>query len=94
MITRIVKMTFQEGKEKDFLKIFQENENKIKNFEGCTHLELLRDVNQSNVFFTYSYWKSEEDLKKYRDSELFEKVWAKTSLLFSEKAEAWSLTKQ
>ena len=94
MITRIVKMTFLKGKEKNFLEIFRENENTIRNFEGCSHLELWNDINEPAVFFTYSLWESEDHLKNYRDSELFRSVWEKTSALFSEKAEARSLTKQ
>ena len=94
MITRIVKMTFKEGKENDFLEIFRENENKIRNFDGCSHLELWNDIHKPGIFFTYSIWKSEDHLKSYRNSELFEKVWEKTAALFSEKAEAWSLNKQ
>ena len=34
---------------------------------------------------------TEEDLEKYRKSELFKGVWAKTKILFAEKAEAWTL---
>lgn len=90
MITRIVKMTFMPERIDDFKKIFDENKNAIRNFKGCTHLDLLQDVNNPAIFFTYSYWNSENDLLTYRESELFNKVWAKTNILFAEKAEAWS----
>ena|SRR5581483_4435131 len=91
MITRIVKMSFDPIRVNDFLKVFEESKNKIRSFEGCVHLELLNDVLHPHVFFTYSQWISEENLNKYRFSELFKSTWAKTKPLFIEKAEAWSL---
>ena len=84
-------MTFQSDKVNDFLEIFDASKTLIRNSEGCTHLELLNDINSSNIFFTYSYWRDEEALNTYRNSELFITVWSKTKVLFSEKPEAWSL---
>ena len=91
MIIRIVKMTFQPEEVANFLKIFKESKQLIRNMEGCTHLELLNDINSSTIFFTYSYWQTENDLNNYRNSELFERVWGKTKVLFAAKAEAWSV---
>jgi quinol monooxygenase YgiN len=91
MITRIVKMTFRPEEVDNFLAVFDESSSLIRNFKGCNHLELLRDENDPCIFFTYSYWDSEEHLNHYRYSELFKSVWAKTSKLFAEKATAWSV---
>lgn len=91
MIIRIVKMTFQQDKTADFLKVFNESKHLIAGFEGCTSLKLLNDRNNPGIFFTYSHWESEENLEKYRNSELFASVWAKTKILFAAKAEAWSV---
>lgn len=91
MIIRIVKMTFMPEKVNEFLEIFDSSKHLIRNFEGCSHLELLNDINSPNIFFTYSYWKSEKDLNNYRDSELFGTVWKKTKVLFAVKTEAWSV---
>ncbi|MGE0561986.1 MAG: putative quinol monooxygenase [Flavobacteriales bacterium] len=88
---RIVKMTFAPENVDAFLKNFNENKTLIRNFDGVEHLELFRDKNNPNIFFTYSYWKSEEYLEKYRVSDLFKSVWAKTKPLFSADAEAWSV---
>ncbi len=90
-ITRLVKMTFRKEEVETFQKIFSENKKFIAAFEGCLHLELQRDVNAPNIFFTISKWRSEKELDNYRNSELFKNVWAKTKVLFGEKAEAWSL---
>lgn len=90
MINRIVKMTFREEELDSFLEVFEASKDKIRNFPGVKHLELLQDVKQKNVLFTYSLWESEDDLENYRHSELFKKTWAKTKPLFSEKAQAWS----
>ena len=91
MIIRIVKMTFEPQKVNDFLIIFNESKQLIRNMEGCSHLELLNDINSTNIYFTYSYWDSENDLNNYRNSQLFNNVWTKTKALFSAKPEAWSV---
>ena len=93
MFVRIVKMGFQEDKIDEFLANFEENKSSIRGFEGCQFLELYRGKDNTNQFFTYSYWKDEEALENYRHSELFKKVWANTKILFNEKPEAWSVDK-
>lgn len=93
MLVRIVKMSFSENSINDFLNTFEHNKTKIKNFKGCKLLELYRDRKDPNVFFTYSYWDSENDLEQYRQSELFKTVWSQTKLLFNAKPEAWSVDK-
>ncbi len=91
MIIRIVKMSFQKDQTTEFQNVFHESKALIRDMPGCTHLELLRDVNEKNIFFTYSYWNSENDLNNYRNSEVFATVWAKTKKLFDAKPEAWSV---
>ena len=93
MLVRIVKLSFEPSKIEEFLSNFEANKHKIRNFEGCCFLELYRDQNTTNVFFTYSYWASETDLNTYRHSELFKEVWATTKPLFNAKPEAWSVDK-
>lgn len=91
MIIRIVKMSFEPGKVNDFLAVFNASKHLIRNFEGCSHLELLHDLDEKNIFFTYSYWKDENALENYRRSELFKNVWSRTKILFNNKPEAWSV---
>jgi len=91
MIKRIVKLSFQEDKLTAFREIFEESKAKIKGFEGCHHVELLQGIDPNNIFFTFSIWDSEAALNKYRHSDLFQKIWAKTKVLFSDKPEAWSV---
>lgn len=86
-------MSFEAEKIDQFLITFKAHKKKIRNFKGCNHLELLRDKNNENIFFTYSYWNNEKSLENYRNSELFSTVWAKTKVLFNEKPAAWSLNK-
>lgn len=93
MFVRIVKMNFKASNIELFLENFNENKVKIRNSKGCNLLELYRDKNDSNTFFTYSYWESEADLETYRNSELFKLVWRKTKVLFNNKPEAWSVDK-
>ena len=93
MLVRIVKLTFQEDKIADFLKNFNEIKYQIRSFEGNEFLELYQDKLDARVFFTYSYWKDELALEKYRKSALFSEVWSYTKTLFAEKPEAWSVDK-
>lgn len=90
MINRIVRMSFQEEKVQEFLDWFNTHKEKIKNVEGCLHLELWQDVHQPNVFYTYSIWKEEAAIENYRQSELFQTVWAYTKQLFNDKPQAFS----
>ncbi len=93
MFVRIVKMSFKVDKIDIFLANFEANKKKIRASKGCELLELYQDKTNTNIFFTYSYWKTEKDLANYRKSELFEEVWAKTKVLFDDRPEAWSLDK-
>ncbi|HET8861301.1 putative quinol monooxygenase [Marivirga sp.] len=90
MLIRIVQMTFHQDKIDNFIKIFEENKEAIRNQPGCKHLELWQDKNQPNIFSTYSLWESEDNLNQYRDSETFGRVWPATKALFSEKPVASS----
>ena len=91
MIKRFVKLTFTPDKVNDFLDIFEASKKLIRAREGCRHLELLQDTTQTHIFFTLSYWDDAATLEKYRKSDLFITTWAKTKILFSDKAEAWSV---
>lgn len=86
-------MTFADEKIDDFQDRFHSIKEKIISFEGCQLLELYLDKVNPNIFFTYSYWDSEEDLDRYRKSSFFKEVWSNTRKMFTEKAEAWSVDK-
>lgn len=91
MIKRIVKLTFRPEEIDTFLAIFHSKKEAIRAFPGCHHLELWRNREPNNVFFTYSYWDAPSDLEAYRHSELFKSTWKQTKALFADKPEAWSV---
>ena len=93
MMIRIVRMHFTEAGVEEFLSIFEANKVAIRNFEGCTHLELLKDMDDPFTYTTLSYWDGPQYLEKYRQSELFGKVWGRVKTLFSERTQAFSLEK-
>lgn len=93
MLVRIVKLSFHQDKIPAFLENFELVKNQIRNFPGNRLLELYQDKTNASIFFTYSYWDSEEDLENYRKSELFTEVWGFTKQLFNDKPEAWSVDK-
>lgn len=86
-------MTFREEEVGAFLEVFNASKDKIRHFEGCSHLDLLKDYHLSNVFSTYSIWENDEALDNYRHSALFKEVWAQTKVLFKEKPVAFSSKK-
>ncbi|MEO1054522.1 MAG: antibiotic biosynthesis monooxygenase family protein [Bacteroidota bacterium] len=93
MLIRVVRMTFQEEEVSTFLDVFNNSKDKIRAFEGCSHLELLQDYNQPNIFMTYSYWQDQESLNQYRQSALFGSVWKQTKALFAAPPVAFSMKK-
>jgi len=93
MFIRIVKMSFHEENIPMFLENFDLMKEKIRNAPGNRYLELYQDKNNPCIFFTYSFWETEQDLENYRQSALFDGVWTFTKKLFNDKPEAWSVDK-
>lgn len=93
MLIRIVKLSFHLDTIPAFLQIFENSKEKIRNSDGCRLLELYNDKSDKGIFFTYSYWDSENDLNNYRNSDYFKEVWSNTKPLFNKKPEAWSVDK-
>jgi heme-degrading monooxygenase HmoA len=93
MIIRIVRMHFTDAGTEEFLAIFHQNKIAIRNFPGCTHLQLLKDAEDETVYTTLSHWENEESLEAYRKSELFGSVWGRVKTLFAERTQAFSLKK-
>ena len=84
-------MEFQSDKVEAFKSIFKENQSKIIAQQGCYDVQLLQDIHESNIFFTYSKWKSQAHLDQYRKTDFFQEVWAQTKVLFCNKPIAWSV---
>ena len=61
MLKRIVKLSIQSKKKKQFIELFEENQHLISSFDGCIRVELVQDINANNIFFTYSLWENEWD---------------------------------
>jgi heme oxygenase (mycobilin-producing) len=90
-LTRIVRMHFTKDGLELFLTVFHSNKQSIRNFDGCTHLELLKDSKDPLLYTTLSHWKNAESLERYRQSDLFISVWSRVKPLFSKNPEAFSL---
>ncbi len=91
MITRIVKMYFSEDTAPLFLEIFERHKVAIRNFPGCSHLQLVREMDVPFCYCTVSRWDQQQSLENYRDSELFITVWRQVKPLFVRKTDAFSL---
>jgi len=91
MIIRIVKMEFKPECVHEFRALFSRIKDSIAGFEGCMHLELLNEAGSKDVIFTYSIWRDEQALNKYRFSDLFRSTWTEIRMYFSAPADAWSL---
>ncbi len=92
MLIRIVKLTFQPSRVQGFLRLFQEEKKKIAAFDGCSKVELMKDTDTANVFFTYNEWRDKDALENYRNSDFFKTTWARAKKSFADKPQAWSLT--
>ena len=90
MITRLVKLTLQPEMIDKFKSNFEASKQHIRNFDGCRHLDLLADVKDPSVMFTYSIWDSTDHLERYMSSPLFKSIWKEVKPMFGSKAEAWS----
>ncbi len=91
MIKRIVKMTFRPDGLPTFLhEVFEPTKSQIRAFPGCQHMELLQSTDDPTTLFTLSIWDDEAALERYRQSELFQRTWARTKALFAQRAEAWT----
>lgn len=93
MIIRIVRMHFTEAGVDEFLELFNRHKEAIRNFPGCSHLQLLKDHDDPTCFATLSHWDNTISLDSYRKSELFGQVWGRVKTLFSERSQAFSLEK-
>ncbi len=91
MITRIVKLEFQEDRINDFLTFFETIKHIVNEFPGCHGMKLYRDIDRPTIVMTYSHWESQEDLNNYRNSEQFGKIWPNIKPWFAKKPEAWSV---
>ncbi|WP_051350408.1 putative quinol monooxygenase [Dyadobacter alkalitolerans] len=91
MLVRVVRMTFHASEAVNFLTIFNQAKLQIRTFPGCSHLELLRDLDQPNIFVTYSHWDSSQSLDHYRHSEFFQSTWTAIKVLFADRPIAFSM---
>ena len=94
MIIRIVRMEFQQVHVDDFLAHFSTIKSLIRSFPGVRHVELHRDADHPNVFYTYSKWDSVNDLEIYRQSDLFKGAWSQAKKWFAAKPRAYSLLEE
>jgi len=90
MILRIVKLTISPKDIDDFTRFFIRHKTDIETFEGCLYLELYREHTLSNIVMTYSLWKDNNSLDRYKNSETFGKIWPVAKKWFISKPEAHS----
>ncbi len=87
---RIVKLTFKPEDLKLFLAHFETVKQIVNNFEGCNGMQMLQDIQNPTICFTYSDWDEEADLERYRKSEAFTEIWNTIKPWFGARPEAWS----
>lgn len=91
MITRIVKLEFEDDKISEFLAFFDTIKQQVNTFPGCYGIKLYQDIHHPTIVMTYSHWENLEALDAYRTSETFGKIWPNIKPWFSEKPQAWSV---
>ena len=91
---RIVKLTFTPDSIDLFLAHFETVKDIVNNYPGCNGMQMLQDINNPFICFTYSNWNGPADLEAYRNSEQFKTIWSTIKPWFGARAEAWSVEPQ
>lgn len=86
-------MHFQAEKVEVFMHILKKVKLVLETFPGCMYLEILQDATDPNIYYTYSHWANETALENHRDSTFIQETWAHTKVLFTSKAQVFSLKK-
>ena len=92
MITRIVRMQLHQGKARDFMTVFKNVNNQIKQSKGCISVELYNDSADFDTVITLSRWESADALEAYRASALFISTWKTVKPFFRAPALAFSMS--
>lgn len=90
MLIRIVRLTLDPAHGDAFYAHFESVAPRIRQFDGCEHLELWTDATYPNVVITHSHWIDDDALQAYRASELFRSAWATVKPLFAARPQAFS----
>lgn len=90
VIVRIVRLTIDPSRTDEFVSLYEHVSARIRQFDGCRHLELWQDVRYSNIYTTCSHWRHHDDLDAYRESAFFKETWSLTRRLLAAPAEATS----
>ncbi len=89
MITRIVKLSFQNQYCPHFESMFPKIQQIVFSSKGCKEVKLLKSM-EKGLYFTYSHWDTEQSLEDYRQSDVFKKIWSDFKTNFKDAPQAWS----
>jgi quinol monooxygenase YgiN len=90
MIVRIVSLQFEAANAETGKQLLKNVASRVRETEGCSHLQILFDVHHSGKVFTLSQWESLAALNKYRKSEFFVNFWSNMRPLLEKEAIARS----
>jgi quinol monooxygenase YgiN len=93
VLIRIVRLPLRPESVANFLALFRQSENRIRQQPGCQHLELWQDADQPHIYCTHSHWDDAAALDAYRRSALFGEVWPATKRLLASPALAFSVVR-
>ncbi|MGI4738658.1 MAG: putative quinol monooxygenase [Janthinobacterium lividum] len=91
MILRIVRLPLLPERAAEFLALFGQSENHIRQQPGCHHLELWQDADHPHTYCTYSHWVDVDALNTYRKSALFGEIWPTIKSLLAAPPQAFSV---
>ncbi|NEN24326.1 antibiotic biosynthesis monooxygenase [Cryomorpha ignava] len=90
MVIRIVELHIHRDRLEKAQLLLAEVAPNVRKMDGCSHLNILEGLNNNAHITTYSYWKSEDHLNAYRQSNVFKTFWGEIKPLFAMPARAWS----
>lgn len=90
-LVRIVYLYFEEEYSTTFNQVFLKYKPILLQQVGCQNVQLYQVEGQSQDFVTISQWRNKDDLERYRQSDVFRKMWSNLKPHFYQKPNAHSL---
>ncbi|OFX61669.1 MAG: hypothetical protein A2046_04560 [Bacteroidetes bacterium GWA2_30_7] len=91
MIVRIVKMQVNESNKVLFKQTLKDYQPLLKKQKGCMQIDMLNDKKIKDIYYSYTIWDNEENLKKYKNSDFYKELSSKVLPLCEKEPQAWTV---
>lgn len=74
-----------------FKQTLKDYQKALKEQKGCMHLDMFSDKKEKDIFYSYTIWDNDTNLKKYRKSALYKELSGKILPLCDKEPKAWTV---